>query len=66
MPRGAIVVMVIDVVMGSDGSEGKGWWASGGDAEGMGWWASGAIPRGRYSGRAEVMTRRSGGGERKG
>ena len=25
MPRGAIVVMVIDVVMGSDGSEGKGW-----------------------------------------
>ena len=39
------MVMVIDVVMGSDGSEGKGWWASGamprdgmaasgGDAEG--------------------------------
>ena len=33
MPRGAIVVMVIDVVMGRD-ADGKGWWASGSDAQG--------------------------------
>ena len=45
MPRGAIVVMGMVVVMGSSGGEGKGWWASGGDAEG------------RDSGRAEAMSR---------
>ena len=51
MPRGAIVVMGMVVVMGSD-AEGKGCWASGGDAKGMGWWASGAssVPEVRDNG----------------
>ena len=54
MPRGAIVVMGIDVVMGSGGGEER----DGGERKGCrgkGWWASG-----RDSGRAERAVPRRG------